>query len=181
MFWLSLVLIGCGQSPPLPTTAPVVIEAPEPPPLADPTTKRLAASHVLITWSGAPQSPSTVTRSKAEASELATKLHESAPKGAPEFAAFAKENSDGPSALRGGKLGVWLTGTMVPNFERHTATVDPNQIAPLCETPFGFHIIRREAVLQIRVRHVLVSWSKAHQSIATCTKEEARARIEEAR
>lgn len=184
VYWLVLILIGCGESPPSPAVAPfpapVVIEAPEPPPLADPTTKRLAASHVLITWSGAPQAPSSVTRSKAEANTLAAKLHADAPTIAAEFAGFAQQHSDGPSASRGGQLGVWLTGTMVPNFERHTAAVAPGQIAPLCETPFGFHIIRRETVVQIHARHILVSWNKAHQSGVTRSKEEARSRIEAA-
>jgi parvulin-like peptidyl-prolyl isomerase len=121
-----------------------------------------------------------VTRSKEGAKALATDVHARAAGGA-NFAALAGEYSDGPSAKRGGALGVYLTGTMVPKFEAATAAVAVGKIAPLIETPFGFHVIRRDAVVQIRASHILVSWEDAWRSAATRTQEQARSRIEEAR
>ena len=69
---------------------------------------------------------------------------------------------------------------MVPHFERAAASVDVGEIAPVIETPFGFHVIRRDAVVQIRASHVLVSWEGAWRSGATRSRDDAQARIREA-
>ncbi len=181
MLWLAIWLIACTPNTPAPgASEPVVAPVPPPEPiLAEPSEPRYAASHVLVSWKGAVKAPPTVTRSKQEARALATGVHARAEGGA-EFAALAREHSDGPSARRGGTLGVFLTGTMVPKFEAATATAAVGEIAPLIETPFGFHVIRRDAVVQIRASHVLVPWKDAWRSGATRTKTEAAARIEEA-
>ena len=37
---------------------------------------------------------------------------------------------------------------MAVEFERCVAAVPAEQLAPLCETPFGFHVIRRDPVVE---------------------------------
>jgi peptidyl-prolyl cis-trans isomerase D len=60
------------------------------------------------------------------------------------FAQLAQENSGDPgSAPRGGDLGVFAKGAMVPPFEKAVAALQPGQISPVVETPFGYHIIYR--------------------------------------
>lgn len=181
MLWVAMWIVGCVPEAP-PTVEPEPVAAPEPPPepqLADPTEARYAASHILIAWSGASRTNPNVTRGKVEAKRVATEVHGRAVSGA-DFASLAREHSDGPSANRGGALGVYLTGTMVPEFEAATATVAVGEIAPLIETPYGFHVIRRDAVVQIRASHILVTWKGAWRSAATRTRDEAQARIGEA-
>ncbi len=67
-----------------------------------------------------------------------------------DFAALARANSeDKNSAAKGGDLGWVMPGTVVPQFEQAMAALQPNQISPPFQTPFGWHIVqvleRREA------------------------------------
>jgi parvulin-like peptidyl-prolyl isomerase len=60
-----------------------------------------------------------------------------------DFAAIARENSDGPSAARGGDLGSFGRGVMHPMFERTVFELPVDALSDVIETPFGFHIIQR--------------------------------------
>jgi len=175
--------VACTTEPPPPEPVPVAAPAaptvPAEPDFPEPTEARYAASHVLVAWAGATRASEAVTRSRDEARTQARAIHAEALAGA-DFAGLAREHSDGPSGPRGGALGVYLTGTMVPHFERAAASVDVGEIAPVIETPFGFHVIRRDAVVQIRASHVLVSWEGAWRSGATRSRDDAQARIREA-
>lgn len=76
-----------------------------------------------------------------------------------DFAALAKKFSDDPgSGPQGGDLGFVKRGTFVPAFEAMAYKLDPNQISPVTETEFGFHIIQlieRRGNL-IHCRHILI-------------------------
>lgn len=177
---LILLVLACSETPSPPPPAPEPIpEEPAPPPLPDPTEPRYAGSHILLSWKGAVQAPPGVTRSREEARARAAELHLRALSG--DFAALAEEHSDGPSAARGGRLGTWTTGTMDPAFERAVASVAPGEVGPVVETPFGFHIVRRDAIEEVEIAHLLVGWSGARRSDASRTREQARARIESLR
>jgi parvulin-like peptidyl-prolyl isomerase len=59
------------------------------------------------------------------------------------FESLAKEYSICPSAERGGELGFFSEGQMVPEFEEAAFALDVNEISDIVETQFGFHIIQR--------------------------------------
>lgn len=60
------------------------------------------------------------------------------------FAQLAQANSEDPgSAPRGGDLGVFRRGDMVPAFEQAIVSLRPGEISRVIETQFGLHIIRR--------------------------------------
>jgi parvulin-like peptidyl-prolyl isomerase len=59
------------------------------------------------------------------------------------FEAFAKSDSNCPSAAMGGNLGVFVSGQMVPEFEKAVLALKPGQISDVVKTQFGYHIIRR--------------------------------------
>lgn len=179
---LAIVLAGCDGTPPAePEPQPVAApEAPAPPePLPPPTETRYAASHLLIAYAGAVRAPKTTTRSKEEAAVLAEKLHQQISNGA-KLSELAREHSDGPSARRKGSVGAYRTGTMVPAFEAAVASVAPGELTPVTHTPFGYHVIQRDAIVQARASHILVSWEGAWRSGATRTREDASKRIREA-
>lgn len=75
------------------------------------------------------------------------------------FADLAKKFSDDPgSGAQGGDLGFQKRGTFVPEFEAMAYKLEPNQISPVIETEFGFHIIQlleRRGNL-IHCRHILI-------------------------
>ncbi|MBT3222610.1 MAG: hypothetical protein HN348_26340, partial [Proteobacteria bacterium] len=170
--WFFLLLIGCPGSEVQP---PPLVEPAEEPlvELPSPTEERYAASHILIAHRHAVNAPQSAARSKAEALELAESIHQRIIGGEP-LEELAKEHSDGPSGPRGGNLGVYQTGTMVPSFESAVASVSIGEIGPIAETPFGFHIVRRDGIVEFEVSHILVRFTGAWRSNVTRTKEEAR-------
>ncbi len=54
----------------------------------------------------------------------------------------AKAQSDCPSGQRGGDLGTFARGQMVPAFEEAAFTQELNEIGPVVETQFGYHILQ---------------------------------------
>jgi len=62
-----------------------------------------------------------------------------------DFAALARQYSDGPSAETGGLLGTFQPGELLPGFEEAAAQLQPGQISDVVRTRIGFHIIRLEA------------------------------------
>lgn len=60
------------------------------------------------------------------------------------FATLAEKFSQDPgSKVRGGYLGVFPRGAMVPEFEKGVAALKPGEISPVIKTQFGYHIIMR--------------------------------------
>jgi len=101
------------------------------------------ASHILIQHTGSMRAGKDITRTKEEAKALADEVLAKAAAGG-DFAALAKEHSNGPSAPRGGDLGVFPSGVMHPEFEKGVESAEPNTLVPnAVETPFGFHLIYR--------------------------------------
>jgi peptidyl-prolyl cis-trans isomerase D len=99
------------------------------------------ASHALISYKGAERANPEVTRTKEEAKTLANNLLAKAKTNNTDFAAFARENSDGPSASKGGDLGWFYEGQMVAAFNDFVFSNKKETIG-LVETDFGFHIIK---------------------------------------
>jgi peptidyl-prolyl cis-trans isomerase C len=62
-----------------------------------------------------------------------------------DFEAIAAEKSDCPSKARGGDLGTFSRGQMVPEFETAAFTQEPNTIGDIVETQFGYHLIKTTA------------------------------------
>ena len=69
-----------------------------------------------------------------------------------DFAALARQYSSGPSAERGGLLGTFRPGDLLPEFEAIVATLKPGELSNVVRTPVGFHIIRVDARQQGGVR-----------------------------
>ena len=99
------------------------------------------ASHILITYQGAERANPEVTRTQEEAEKRAKELLKDAQKDDAVFAELARDNSDGPSAPRGGDLGYFQEGVMTEKFNDF-AFGNPVGTIDLVETDFGYHIVK---------------------------------------
>jgi len=105
-------------------------------------TDGILASHILIMYEGSERSAS--NRSKQEAQTLATELKVQLESGA-DFEELASKHSDCSSAKRGGDLGLFERGQMVPEFDQAAFSLEVDTLSDVVETKFGFHIIYRMA------------------------------------
>ena len=96
----------------------------------------MRASHilVLVPAEATPQAR-TAARGRAEAALKAAKAGQ-------DFAKLARQYSQDASAQRGGDLGFFPKGQMVPAFDQAAFALAPGQVSDLVETQFGFHIIK---------------------------------------
>jgi peptidyl-prolyl cis-trans isomerase C len=82
------------------------------------------ASHILV-------------KDRALAQRLEQKI-----KGGARFEALARDFSTCPSKTKGGDLGWFGPGKMVPAFEQAVKKLSVGSISPVVRTQFGFHIIK---------------------------------------
>ncbi|MCK0161582.1 peptidylprolyl isomerase [Allomuricauda sp. F6463D] len=134
------------------------------------------ASHILITWEGAERANPAITRTKAEAETEAKRLLQESKKADVIFTTLARENSDGPSAPRGGDLGYFQEGVMADEFNDFCFG-NPTGTIGLVETQFGYHIIKiddKQDVLQVATlaREVEPSEETVNTLFADATKYE---------
>lgn len=95
-------------------------------------TKKASASHILV-----------------DSEEKAKKVKEQIDQGL-EFAQAAKEYSSCPSASRGGDLGVFGPGQMVPEFDKVVFSLKKGEISDPVKTQFGYHIIELHDLTEAR-------------------------------
>lgn len=88
------------------------------------TPERWKASHILVKTEG---------EAKAILDELA--------KGK-QFEDLAKEKSQDTSAKRGGDVGFFTKGQMVPEFEEAAFKLEVGKVSPIVKSQFGFHVIK---------------------------------------
>lgn len=191
---LTVFLAACtgdtpAEPPPeIPTVPPVgAIATPVEPAVGLPrvpanTQARMAASHVLVSYAGAVNALPNISRSREEAHARAEEVRGKL-LGGGDFAELAKAYSDDATGPRGGSLGGFMDGTMVAPFEAAVKALAVGKVSEVVETPFGYHVIRRDALAEVHARHMLVLWAGAERAPAgvTRTKLEAKARVEEAK
>lgn len=96
----------------------------------------MRAAHILVVVpQGADEKTRTTLKARAEAALKAAKAGQ-------DFARLARQYSNDSSAQRGGDLGFFPRGQMVPAFEAAAFALEPGQVSDLVETPFGYHVIK---------------------------------------
>lgn len=103
------------------------------------TPEMVRARHILIKVDkSASNDDKAKARSKAE--DILKRI-----KAGEDFAKLASEFSEDPgSKNKGGDLGFFPKGRMVPDFEKVAFSLKPGEVSDIVETPFGFHIIKVE-------------------------------------
>ncbi len=114
--------------------------------------ERIKASHILISVGPKerpapgekPPEPSEEEKKKweAEALERANEVYELAKAEGADFTQLAKDHSDGPSARKGGDLGIFHAERMVKEFSDAAFKLKVGEVSKPVKTKFGFHVIR---------------------------------------
>ena len=101
--------------------------------------------HILIAFKGSPAAqPGKKELSDAEAKAKAEDIRKQLVAGA-DFAELAKKESDDTgSGSRGGDLGSFGHGQMVPEFEKTAFESKVGEISPVVKTQYGYHILKVE-------------------------------------
>jgi len=103
----------------------------------------ISARHLLVSYKGGLRASPGIGRSKAEALARAEEAQKRAAAGE-DFVALIKQYSDEPGAAeRGGDLGKFDRGSMVPAFANAAFALKVGEISAVVETQFGFHVIKR--------------------------------------
>ena len=84
-----------------------------------------------------PRSPDEVADARAKGREVTALL-----KQGESFEDLALRYSDGPTASRGGRLGLVRQGELLPAIERGVSNLVPGGISDIIESPEGLHIVR---------------------------------------
>ncbi len=109
-----------------------------------PPREMFGAKHLLVMYKGSRRAPPAVERSKEEAKTRATEAMKKAKAPGAKFEDLVKEYSDEPNAgARGGDLGKFPRGAMVPEFQTALDKMKVGEVSDLVETPFGYHVILR--------------------------------------
>jgi len=88
------------------------------------TGEQIKASHILV-------------KTEKEARDILTQI-----KAGGNFEELAKKNSVDSSAAKGGDLGWFGKGSMVPAFEKAAMALKEGQVSDVVKSDFGFHIIK---------------------------------------
>jgi peptidyl-prolyl cis-trans isomerase C len=105
--------------------------------------EQVKARHILIAFKGSPAAQQgkpelTEEQAKAKAEDLRKQLMAGA-----SFEELAKKESDDTgSGSRGGDLGEFGRGQMVPEFEQAAFSAKVGDVTPVVRTQFGYHIIK---------------------------------------
>lgn len=98
--------------------------------------EQVQASHILIK-----ADPDADESQKAQAREELEGIRRKLQEGE-DFAALAKEFSQGPSSTKGGDLGYFGRGQMVKPFEEAAFALEPGEVSDIVQTRFGYHLIK---------------------------------------
>jgi peptidyl-prolyl cis-trans isomerase C len=98
--------------------------------------EQVRASHILIKVES-----DASEQQKAEARKKLLDIKKKVDSG-DDFSELAKTHSEGPSNVKGGDLGYFSKGQMVPPFEQKAFSMKPNEVSDIVETQFGYHLIK---------------------------------------
>ncbi|MBC8176205.1 MAG: peptidylprolyl isomerase [Deltaproteobacteria bacterium] len=98
--------------------------------------EQVKASHILIKLE-----PKAKESEKKDALKKIRDVQKKQIKG-DDFAKLAKEYSQGPSNAKGGDLGYFKRGQMVPAFEKVAFKLKPGEVSDIVKTRFGYHLIK---------------------------------------
>lgn len=114
--------------------------------------ERVAVRHILLEF--------TSEGERKEAVDLARSLREKILQGE-DMSLLAKKHSKDGTAPRGGFLGAAERGAWVEPFEKAAFSLAVGELSEPVETEYGIHLLRREALTEVKLMHLLVAHKEA--------------------
>jgi peptidyl-prolyl cis-trans isomerase C len=127
----------------------------------------VTASHILIQFT-----PEDTDATKAQKKKDIEKVQTDILAGG-DFSAIAAEKSDCPSGKRGGSLGTFARGQMVPEFETAAFSQEVGAIGDVVETQFGYHLIKVTEHQQAGIRSLAEVKDQLQEYLTGKKKQEA--------
>jgi peptidyl-prolyl cis-trans isomerase D len=132
--------------------------------------EQVRARHILIRAAAGEGADAARAEARARAERAAARV-----RGGEPFEKVAAELSEDPGSKdRGGDLGFFPRGRMVPAFEEAAFSLAPGQVGDPVETSFGFHVIRVDEKRPAK----LVSFEEAQRGVARDLLADEKARAE---
>jgi hypothetical protein len=103
----------------------------------------IVAQHLLVMYKGSKNAPKSVTRSKDEARLRAHEALDLIKKGQDFDKVVAAYTDEPGGAQKRGDLGRFSRTMMVRSFSDAAFALEVGQVSTVIESPFGFHVIRR--------------------------------------
>lgn len=128
--------------------------------------EQVSARHIILLLNG-DEDDTAVAERRLELDSIRTEIVAGR-----EFADAAAEYSEGPSASRGGELGSFGQGEMVPEFEEVAFSLPIGQVSEVFQTSFGLHILE----VTDRIEAQTIPYEEVRPSIETYLLEDARNR-----
>ncbi|HME81871.1 MAG TPA: peptidylprolyl isomerase [Candidatus Eremiobacteraceae bacterium] len=121
----------------------------------------LKQQHLVLGQPAQVQARHILVKSKAQAEMIEAQLKKGA-----DFATLAKQYSIDPGTKdKGGDLGWFGPGQMVPAFQNAAFALKPGQISAPVQTPFGWHVIQVEGVKPLTKEAVIDQIKKQQESL----------------
>lgn len=127
----------------------------------------VTASHILLAFT-----PEDTDVTKAQKKKDIEKIRADILAGG-DFAAIAAEKSDCPSSKRGGNLGTFARGQMVPEFEEAAFSQEVGAVGDVVETQFGYHLIKTTKHEQAGIRSLAEVKDQLQEYLTGKKKQEA--------
>jgi len=105
----------------------------------------MAARHILVKVD-----PSATPEQKEAARKKAEGIRAEATPA--NFAKLAVKSDEPGAGERGGDLGIFQRGAMVPEFEKAVLAIKPGEISPVTMTSFGYHVIYRTPYSEVQAQ-----------------------------
>ena len=134
-----------------------------------PEIDNVALSYLLVTYKGAVAAPGMPIYDRGEAKKVTRLLSEYAREKGVDFQTVIKEFSDSPDS----SIPILKKTTMNKKKYSPVFRLLPGQISDPIETPRGFMLFKREKLILIKIRHILITFKGADKSNQTRTREQA--------
>lgn len=122
----------------------------------------IAASHILVAWTGVRDCPAGLQRTREQAEHRARRIAFLLRTDRGDLSTLARRYSDDPTAQRnGGYLGVFRRDEMMDALAELVSALSEGEIGGPVATPYGWHIVRREPVRKVRLHHLLIAYRDA--------------------